>query len=272
MQPTARNRRNPGAPRSVHRLARGAAAVLTGLLMVTLAPGLTSSASADEQLPPGRTLVPYTVKPGDTATGLAVKYRAWTRELISYNNLDSKGTLRVGQEIKIPVVDAAVGTTKPKADSQKNDATRKQPAKATPKASDPSRAEVRRIIIDTARAQGVDPYLALAISWQEAGWRMHHVSSANAIGAMQVLPSTGDWMEQYAGCKLDLRNTRDNVLAGVLLLKVLDRQTSSLDNQIAAYYQGIGAVRRHGIYQASKPYVKNVKALRERLKGGWNPA
>ena len=30
--------------------------------------------------------------------------------------------------------------------------------------------------------------LALAVSWQESGWQMHHVSSANAIGAMQVLP------------------------------------------------------------------------------------
>ena len=67
---------------------------------------------------------------------------------------------------------------------------------------DPSRETVRRVIARTARRHGVDPQLALAVSWQEAGWQMHHVSSANAIGAMQVLPSTARWMEQYAGHRL----------------------------------------------------------------------
>jgi hypothetical protein len=41
---------------------------------------------------------------------------------------------------------------------------------------------------------------------------------------------------------------------------------------IAAYYQGLGAVREHGIYPVTRPYVRNVVALRERLRRGWNPA
>ncbi len=44
------------------------------------------------------------MKPGDTATGLAVRFHAWTAELMSHNHLDSSGRLRVGQRIEIPVV------------------------------------------------------------------------------------------------------------------------------------------------------------------------
>ena len=43
-----------------------------------------------------------------------------------------------------------------------------------------------------ARANGVDPALALAVSYQESGWNMHVVSVANAVGAMQVIPATSD--------------------------------------------------------------------------------
>ena len=69
---------------------------------------------------------------------------------------------------------------------------------------------------------------------------------------MQVLPATGTWMSMYAGRPLKLRHTRDNVLAGVLLLGVLDDQTRSRRHQVAAYYQGLGAVREHGLYRETK--------------------
>ncbi|HEY9564343.1 MAG TPA: transglycosylase SLT domain-containing protein [Nocardioides sp.] len=258
-------------------MARLVATASAGALMFTLAPTLTSQAAAEEKLPPGRDLVPYTVKAGDTATGLAVKYHAWTRELISYNDLDGNGRLRVGQRIQIPVVTAAA--RKSRSGSSATSGTR-ETERAAPRTRStstawqtrPSKAAVRNVIIRTARGHGVDPHLALAVSWQEAGWQMHHVSSANAIGAMQVLPGTGDWMEGYAGRTLDLRNVYDNVAAGVLLLKVLDQQTSSTTHQVAAYYQGLGAVRRHGIYRDSVRYVRNVKALQDRLESGWDPS
>lgn len=223
-----------------------------------------------DRLPPGRRIVVHVVRPGDTATGLAVRYHAWTRELIALNRLGSSARLHVGQRLRIPVVIAA----EKKANATKKPASTK-PATAKPattwKHADPSRATVRRIIIDTARRHGVDPELALAISWQEAGWQMHHVSSADAIGAMQVVPDTGTWMEQYAGRSLNLYDVRDNVLAGVLLLKVLDRHTVLERRQIGAYYQGLGAVRRHGLFPETRAYVANVQAIRRRLEAGRSP-
>ncbi|PVG82778.1 peptidoglycan-binding LysM [Nocardioides gansuensis] len=243
---------------------------------------LASPAAADHvDLPRSRDLTPYTVRSGDTATELAVRFRAWTDELISHNHLGGSGSLRVGQRIEIPVVVDAKKKQDQKEKEKESKSGSKSQDKGEPKAepeakgwqhADPSRERVRRTIVRLSHRYGVDPELALAVSWQEAGWQMHHVSSAHAIGAMQVLPSTGRWMEWYAGRRLHLHRLRDNVTAGVLLLGVLDDQTGSVRHQVAAYYQGLGALRRHGLYDDTQGYVANVLAIRQRLEAGRSPA
>ena len=261
-------------------LARAAGAGRAGALLVGLLPGLPSSAEAastsftatDERLPPGRRLVTYTVRPGDTATALAVRFHAWTAELISHNHLGPAGTIYVGQRLRIPVVVAAVRKERRRTQHHHTPTHKHAGKRAGWKHADPSRAAVRRVIVRTARRHGVDPQLALAISWQEAGWQMHHVSSADAIGAMQVIPATGIWMSMYAERRLRLHDVHDNVLAGVLLLKVLDNLTTSRRQQIAAYYQGLGAVREHGLYRDTRRYVANVRAIKRRLEHGHSPS
>lgn len=228
--------------------------------------GLAPPAAADD-LPPGRRIKEYVVQPGDTATGLAVRHHAWTDELISHNHLGADGMLVVGQRIEIPVVVSAV----PKPASKHRPTDRAERRTHDRADRGPSRGEVRRAVVRTAREAGVDPQLALAVSWQESGWRMDRTSTAGAIGAMQVMPDTGDWMSLYTGRRLGLRDLRDNVLAGVTLLRVLDDNTGSTARQVAAYYQGLGAVQEHGIYRVSEPYVANVLALKRRLERGWDP-
>lgn len=239
----------------------GHAAALTALAVgLALAPAAPAAAD-HERLPQGRDLRTYTVRAGDTATGLAVRFHAWTAELISHNHLDSSGGLRVGQRIEIPVVTQA---------RDKDRSTGGQGAGSS--AATPSRDRVRRTITRAANHRGVDPQLALAIAWQESGWQMHHVSSAGAIGAMQVLPGTGRWMEYYAGRDLRLRVLKDNATAGVLLLGVLADHTRTRRHMIGAYYQGLGALREHGLYDETKAYVANVQAIRRRLEAGRPPA
>jgi LysM repeat protein len=252
--------------------------LLAGLLATAVVGAGFAIASPAEarhgDLPPGRTLTHHTVRAGETATGLAVRYHAWTNELIRYNHLGSRGHVYVGQRLVIPQVTARLHH-KPKRSARHHHHHHSRAPKATArtwKHADPSRATVRATIIRTARAHGVDPELALAISWQESGWQMHHVSWASAIGAMQVLPSTGTWMSLYAGRPLKLTRLGDNVLAGVLLLKVLDQNTRTQRHQIAAYYQGLGAVREHGLYRDTERYVANVQLLKRGLERGWRPA
>jgi soluble lytic murein transglycosylase-like protein len=116
----------------------------------------------------------------------------------------------------------------------------------------------------------VDPELALAVSWQESGWKQRVVSPANAIGTMQVIPSTGKFASSLVGRKLDLLKPQDNVTAGVVLLNRL-ASAAKLDIAVAGYYQGLGGVRRNGMYPDTKQYVKSVLRLKGQFEKGWNP-
>ena len=252
---------------------------------------------------PGRRLVRYRVRPGDTATGLAVRFHAWTRELRSLNHLGSRGTLYVGEHVRVPVVLAAVPHARRHhaghAHHARHHARRAHRAHAThgpqrthgarhhrhalprhPPAhhrhrhpwrqADASRATVRRVIVRTARRHDMEPASALAIAWQESGWQQHVKSSAGAVGTMQVLPGTGRWISVLVGRRLHLHHLHDNVVAGVVLYKLL-RRDHSVRGALAGYYQGLGSVHANGMYKSTKRYIRNVKHLKRALDHGWRP-
>lgn len=208
---------------------------------------------------PDRRIVTHVVRPGDTATGLAVRYHAWTRELVALNRLDRGATLHVGRRLRIPVVVSAAA---------RDHRRRASAPSATPALAPTTRARIGALVAREARRHRVPPRLAQAVAWQESGWQQRVRSSAGAIGVMQVLPGTGAWMSLYARRPLDLRDTRDNVTAGVTLLRVLLEETRSTRRAVGAYYQGLGAVRRHGLHPGTKRYVADVLALRDRFSRG----
>ncbi|MGD6980832.1 lytic transglycosylase, partial [Citricoccus zhacaiensis] len=129
----------------------------------------------------------------------------------------------------------------------------------------PSRSQMQAIIADTARRMGVDPSLALAHSFAESGFSHAAVSPANAIGAMQVIPSSGTWASALVGRKLNLLDPYDNATAGVAIIRKLQRTAPSVDIGIAAYYQGLGGVTRNGMYPDTKRYVSKVKGYMQRF-------
>ena len=270
-------------PRHPTRSRRRRTGLVTGLVggLVGATLLLTGSpAAAADGLSPGRRLVDHTVRTGETATGLAVRYHAWTAELISHNHLGSGGSLQVGQHREIPVVVAALRPHRPARTHRhrthrhrtRRAATHRTAQRHHHRLPGPGRATVRRAVAGAAHRAGIDPHLALAVSWQESGWQMDRRSRAGAIGAMQVLPATGEWMSLYAGRRLDIRRLGDNATAGTTLLRVLAGETRSRRRAIGAYYQGLGAVRAHGLYRDTRAYVANVKAIRARLAAGRPPA
>jgi len=111
----------------------------------------------------------------------------------------------------------------------------------------------------------VDPALALAVSYQESGWNQRAVSVANAVGAMQVIPTTTDWISGVVGRRLDPLDPRDNATTGVVLLKILMQATGSERRAVAGYYQGLRSVRERGMFPDTVRYVENVLALKARL-------
>src|SRR4051812_21294525 len=112
---------------------------------------------------PGRRLLPHTVRRGETATGLAVRYHAWTRELIRLNHLGSSGALATGRHIRIPVVLSALPAKHrhhPRKKAQKSHShhhTTHHPWRH----DHADRRTVRHTVVRTAKRHEVDPDLAL---------------------------------------------------------------------------------------------------------------
>src|SRR5699024_11901350 len=98
--------------------------------------------------------------------------------------------------------------------------------------------------------------LAQAVALQESGFNQRAVSPANAIGTMQVIPSSGEWAGQLLGRKINLLDPRDNVAAGVAILRQLQRTfPANLEHAIGAYYQGAGSVSKYGLASDTRNYV-----------------
>ena len=120
-----------------------------------------------------------------------------------------------------------------------------------------------------AGANGAPASLATAIAWQESGFNNAMVSNANARGIMQVMPDTWTYVQNQLGSgPLNPASPSDNVRAGSLLLARLLRDTGGdPTTAVAAYYQGLGSVRRIGMLPETRRYVANVLSLRSRFGG-----
>ncbi|ROR71771.1 LysM peptidoglycan-binding domain-containing protein [Bogoriella caseilytica] len=216
----------------------------------------------------------YTVRAGDTVSGIASRHNSTVQQIIQANNLSASAFIRVGQQLTIPasagpatssnsgnlVPNTFLGRTYPTevvASANQNKATL---LAMQAEGRIPSRAQMQAMVVEVARQMGVDPALAQAHAFQESGFNQTAVSPANAIGTMQVIPSSGEWASQLVGRQLNLLDPRDNVVAGVAIIRQLHRSAKSYDDAIAAYYQGLGGVNRHGWYPDTTRYVAAVKS------------
>jgi N-acetylmuramoyl-L-alanine amidase len=197
----------------------------------------------------------HRVRAGEHLTGIARRYGTSVGAIAAANGLSNPSFIRAGMTLTIPV--AATETSKPAEASG-----RPMPASMAKLVA--SRQEMRRIIEAEAEAFRVPPAFALAVAWQESGWQQGVVSRAGAIGVMQLLPATADWIEQsILRESVDPRSARSNVRAGVSLLRhYLDRY-GDRRLALAAYYQGQRGTDRHGIYPSSQPYIASILLLEE---------
>ena len=218
------------------------------------APAGASGASAPE--PQGA----YTVRWGDTLSGLAAQVGVPAADMAAMNGLSLDEPLLAGTVIKLPAgAPTPAGAAEP------------APPPVVPAAAPeptPTRLSAGQIQ-EVAAGHGVPPSLATAIAWQESGFNNAMVSPANARGVMQVMPGTWDYVQQnLAGRPLDPSSAVDNATAGVLYLKRLLADTGGDEaTAIAGYYQGLGSVRSRGLFEDTKRYVADVQALRSRFGG-----
>ena len=200
----------------------------------------------------------YTVRRGDTLSGIAARYGLSTSELAAENGIRPNEVLLADRALIVP--QSSPSASEP-AVTDPADSSSGPPY---PTAERVTASQVEQVAV----ANGVPPSLAAAIAWQESGFDNDFVSSADARGVMQILPGTWGWIQQTMtdGAPLAPASAIDNVRAGVLLLRSLLIATGG-DQALAAaaYIQGLTSVRSHGIFPATQVYVNDILALRQRF-------
>jgi LysM repeat protein len=227
------------------------------------APPEVAPAPAVETLVPG--VIEHLVAPGENLTWIAARYGTSIGEIVAASAVADPSFIRAGDVLLIPTVVPAPAPAEPApaADAVAASSAGTGPIPEWMAGLTAQRGDVRQLIVEEASAMGVPPALALAVAWHESGWQQGVVSSAGAVGIMQLLPTTGDWVaEAMLGQPVDINDARSNVRAGVrLLAHYLGRYGGDRALVLAAYYQGERAVDEYGIYPMSLPYIASIVAL-----------
>ena len=134
-----------------------------------------------------------------------------------------------------------------------------------------------RMIADEARANNVDPELALAIGFRENRFLNRVNPTSGAMGVMQVMPANAEPL----GMKIeDLNDPRMNIIAGVRILKEnLDRYKGDAKLSAIAYNsRPVVADRfaKHGdeslLPRETQNYWRDVNNFRDLSINGYLPA
>jgi hypothetical protein len=127
---------------------------------------------------------------------------------------------------------------------------------------DAVRGEV--IVRKIAGEERFDLDLVLAIARQESGFRMNSISSAGAVGLMQLMPGTAKRFN------VDICDPEDNVRGAIRYLRLLQKKYQNPLYVLAAYNAGEGAVEQSRGVPLYPETVRYVSAILTDLYG-WKP-
>ncbi len=242
---------------------------------------LPASAAAD---------YPHVVAPGETLTSVAATDGLSIEAIADANGISPESELTAGQILYIPPrgVESAAPTettTGTATNDTSESAGTEQSSTSTEQASTSAEPTVDSTygapqptpefassgeIAEVAEQYGVPASLAEAIAWQESGWNNDEVSGIGAVGVMQIVPDTWNWIDRYLtpNAPLGTESVSENVRAGVLLMHELLEQTGyDVPLAVAGYYQGLASVKAQGMYADTQHYVADVLALQQRFAG-----
>ena len=131
----------------------------------------------------------YTVRPGDTLSGLAAGARVSVSAIAAMNGLDPTG--HPSRRHRHQASDRRARPGPRRAAGAGRDGGPAGRARA-----DRQRASAPPTCSPSPPPHGVSPSLATAIAWQESGFNNSMVSCANARGVMQVMPGTWDYVQR----------------------------------------------------------------------------
>lgn len=128
-------------------------------------------------------------------------------------------------------------------------------------------------IFESAKKYNIKPEIIFAIIRAESSYREKVVSRKGAVGLMQVMPSTAEWIvNKELGEnieKYDLYNYKDNIEIGTLYYSYLDRKyNGNFEKITAAYNAGTSRINNEKWKEIkeTRVYVKRVKIYRKIYK------
>ncbi len=211
--------------------------ILSGqVLLIPRAGEIAPGASGTGQMSGGGT---YVVQLGDTLSEIAERFGVPAGAIAEVSGLSDLHFIVEGQVLTIPVVESPLAP--------------------------PVSPELEALIEQFAAEEGLDAGLVKAVAYVESGWRQDAVSATGAIGVMQIQPSTGAWLEaDVFGYDLNIETSAyDNIKAGARYLRVLLDLTGDIDQALAAYFQGFGALSLGILYEDTIAYVASVNAIKD---------
>jgi soluble lytic murein transglycosylase-like protein len=126
---------------------------------------------------------------------------------------------------------------------------------------------LRPVFVRWAAYYGVSAALVEAVAWQESGWQQDVISSANAVGIGQIIPSTAEFISsELIGLPLSVNSLSDNVRMMTRFLSYLQAVEGTRCRTIAAYYEGPQNMAKLGVLPETVPYVVSVEALVPRFE------
>jgi LysM repeat protein len=223
---------------SVTALARANGMHLSQALLIgtTLRVPLAAAAAPSARSAPTTT---YVVRPGDSLSSIAMSHGVSLGALADLNRLSLGDILLAGRRLVLPANSVA---TSP-------------------------RSSVRDSLAFWSSHYGVDVHLATALAWMESGFNNAMVSTTGAVGVMQIMPDTWDYVEQVLLLGRSVPHTADgNVRIGVAFLHHLLHVYGGDERRaLAAYYQGARALADAGFLPGTEQYVEDILALKTRF-------
>jgi N-acetylmuramoyl-L-alanine amidase len=210
----------------------------------------------------------HTVAVGESVWAIADRYGVSLDSLVAANALVHPDLVLAGTVLTIPAPSAAAVTAVAQAPAAPASSSLgvDLPAELL---NDPNRLALIPIFDRWAGEYGVPADLLKALAWWESGWNNTVVSPVGAIGIGQILPSTAEHISVHMiGEDLDANVSDDNIRMSARYLRWLFDNTGDTRLAVAAYYQGLAAVRAHGVFNSSETYVTGILALTPRFTAG----
>jgi soluble lytic murein transglycosylase len=125
----------------------------------------------------------------------------------------------------------------------------------------------REEIEANAAKYGIDPLLVAAIIRVESNYKPELVSSKGAIGLMQLMPDTAQWileMDGFASLSINsLYEPNSNIMMGTKYINLLNNQfNNNLAEVLAAYNAGPGNVSKWRETNVWDGKLENIEQIR----------